>query len=91
MAGRPNASGSYQVDIGANDPGSSLVLVAPHASNPLPGGTARALWITVAGNINVQLENDVAAQVIPVTVGLFPFRVKYVKVTSTTATAYAVY
>jgi hypothetical protein len=78
-------------EIGASDPGSSLILVAPHATDPLPDGTSRALWITVEGNISVICENDTDPITIPVERGLFPFRVKAVRVAGTTATAYAVY
>lgn len=80
-----------RVEIGLSDPASSLILVAPHASEDLPDGIARSLWITEAGDITVLLENDENPVTIPVVEGLLPFRVKAVRVSGTTATAYAIY
>ena len=89
MAQRPGAYA--REEIGVSDPGSSLALITPHASNLLPGGTARSLWITAAGDISIICENDTEAVTIPVVAGLLPLRVKAVRITGTTATAYAIY
>lgn len=81
-----------KVEIGPSDPGSSLKVVTPHASNNLPDGVARSLWVTVAGNLNVICENDTNPVELPVSLGLFPFRVKAVRVASTSpATVLAIY
>jgi hypothetical protein len=78
-------------DIGPSDPGSSLVLVTPSDTEALPGGVARSLWISVAGDITVLCENDTDPVTMTVPYGLFPFRVKAVHASGTTATVYAIY
>lgn len=91
MATRPSGVGSYREDIGPSDPGSSLKLITPHATEDLPDGIARSLWITVAGDLSFICENDTDPITIPVAAGLFPFRVKAVRTSGTTAEAYAIY
>ena len=91
MASRPSSYGSSRVEIGTSDPGSDLQLIAGHASNPLPGGTCRGLWITTAGNITFRLENGSSDLTFAVALGLFPFRVSHVRAAGLTAVAYAIY
>jgi hypothetical protein len=87
MGSRVNEVGNT-VPIEAGDPASSLRAVTPHASNELPNGRCRALWIGGAGNISVVAENDQD----PVTINavasgtLLPIRAKAVRVSGTTAT-----
>lgn len=91
MAVRPSGFGNYNQEIGPSDPGSSLKLVTPHATNNLPDGVARSLWISVAGDISIICENDTDPVTLTVAAGLLPFRVKAVRISGTTASAYAIY
>ncbi len=69
-------------------PATSLKVVAPHATNNLPDGVARALWIGGAGDVAIIAQNDTAAVTISgVAAGtVVPVRAKAVRVTGTTAT-----
>jgi hypothetical protein len=73
----------------SNASAGSLKAVTPHASNNLPDGVARSLWVGGAGNVEVIAEDDSAAVVIAgVAAGtLLPIRAKAVRAASTTATS----
>jgi hypothetical protein len=74
---------------GSNASASSLKAVTPHASNDLPDGVCRALWVGGAGNVQLIAEDDTVAQVLAgVPAGtLIPVRTKAVRAASTTATS----
>ncbi len=74
------------VDL-ASAPASSLKVVTPHASNTLPDGVCRALWVGTAGDVAVIAEDDtVAITLTAVPAGsVLPVRAKAVRVAGTTA------
>lgn len=65
----------------------SLKAVSPHASNNLPDGVCKALWIGEAGDIAIVAENDSAAvTIVGVAAGtLLPIRALAVRTSGTTA------
>lgn len=69
-------------------PAVSLKAVTPHASNDLPDGISKALFVGTSGNVEVLAEGDTVAVVLKnVPSGTtLPIRVKAVRVASTTAT-----
>jgi hypothetical protein len=69
------------------EPAASLRSVTPHASNSLPDGVCRALWVGGAGDVSVIAENDTTAVLIAglVAGSLLPVRVKAVRAVGTTA------
>jgi len=88
MGNRLNDQG-IPVPVGATEPATSLAAVTPHATNPLPGGTCRALWIGGAGDVTILAESDSApVTIVGVPAGtLLPIRAKAVRVSGTTATS----
>lgn len=65
-----------------------LRAVTPHASNELPEGPCRALYVGVGGNINLIAEDDTdPISFVGVQAGaIIPVRAKAVRVSGTTAT-----
>lgn len=88
MGSRLNDQGT-PVPVGATEPATSLAAVSPHASNALPGGTCRGLWVGAAGDVSIVAESDAAAvTIVGVPAGtLLPIRAKAVRVSGTTATS----
>lgn len=60
--------------------------VTPHATNDLPDGPCRCLWINVAGNLTFIPADDADAVTLTVPAGRFDFPVKAVRASGTTAT-----
>ncbi len=71
-------------DLTRSSPGMNLRAVTPHASDSLPDGPCKALWVNVGGDVSVIAEGDTAAVIVNVS-GLLPVRVSAVRVTGTTA------
>lgn len=57
-----------------------------HDSDPLTGGTCRALYIGGAGDVKVTMANGDIVTLVGVAAGVQPFSVKQVWSTGTTAT-----
>ncbi|PLP58516.1 hypothetical protein CYK37_15135 [Mesorhizobium loti] len=72
----------------ASAPASSLRAVTPHATDTLPNGVCRALWVGAAGDVAVIAEDDSAAVTLTaVPAGsVLPVRAKAVRAAGTTAT-----
>lgn len=69
-----------------NSPNFDGYAVTPSDSTDLPNGPTKALFVTVGGNVNVQLDSDSTA-LLTLTAGeIYPIMVSRVKSTSTTAT-----
>lgn len=64
----------------------NLRAVTPHASNDLPDGPCRALWVGTQGDISVVAAGDTDPVPILGAVGLVPVAVKAVRVSGTDAT-----
>ncbi|WP_379063896.1 hypothetical protein ACHMW4_19160 [Mesorhizobium sp. UC22_110] len=74
------------VDL-ASAPASSLKAVTPHATDTLPNGVCRALWIGAAGDVAMIAEDDtLAVTLTAVPAGsVLPVRAKAVRAAGTTA------
>jgi hypothetical protein len=70
----------------AQEPCRNPRTVVPNDSTDLPDGEAYSLWIGGAGNLTVISPNGQTIGPIAVPVGLFPFRVTRVKVSTGPAT-----
>lgn len=80
-------------EIGIGDPSNEAYAVVPHASDALPNGVPKALWIGTAGNLTVKLpdsETDVIYKNIPAGTWM-PIRPTHVRATSTAADIIANY
>jgi hypothetical protein len=74
---RDNVAGQYAA--------TSCVAITPHATNEI--NPTRGIMVTVAGNIACRFEDDSSDVTIPVSANtVYPFAIKAVRVTSTTAT-----
>lgn len=73
---------------GADAPASSSKAVTPHASNDLPDGVCRSLWVGGAGDVAVIADRDSVAVVFKgcAAGSIIPVYAKAVRVTGTTAT-----
>lgn len=70
-----------------SSPARSAKAVTTHNTNPLAGGTSKALYVGVSGDIACRLVGDDADVLIKAApVGILPVRVTHVRTTSTTAT-----
>lgn len=69
-------------------PARSLAAVSPHATDDLPNGVCKALWVGGEGNVAIIAENDTdAVTIVGVPAGTaLPIRAKAVRVSGTTAT-----
>lgn len=69
-------------------PARSLAAVSPHATDDLPGGVCKALWVGGEGNVAIVAENDTGAvTIVGVPAGTaLPIRAKAVRASGTTAT-----
>jgi hypothetical protein len=89
QAGRYRTIGGRPVAVLASesDPAGSSEAVTPHDTNPLAGGPTRSLYVGVAGDIVVRLEDDTTDRTFKaVAVGYHPLRVTHVRATGTAAT-----
>lgn len=70
-----------------SQPARNLRAVTPHASNNLPDGPCRALWVGTGGDISIIAGNDTeAVALVSVPDGaLLPISVKAVRASGTTA------
>jgi hypothetical protein len=84
MAPKPYFAETY------GSPARAIRAVTPDDDTDLPDGIAKALWCTVAGDLEVMAEIDTVALTIPVTEGVIPIRTKRV-LEGTTATVVALY
>lgn len=66
-------------------PGNDIVPVMAHASDPLPLGDCRALWIGTAGNLNITTIAGQERNNVPAQVGLFPVQCSHVRTGATSA------
>lgn len=72
--------------------GSKLRAVTPHASNPLPGGPCRALYVGGSGSLVIVASgDDDAVTLTAVPVGTLPISVSHVRATSTATNIVAIY
>lgn len=68
-------------------PARSLRAVTPHASENLPDGPCRALWVGGEGDISIVALDDTEVVLLKaVSVGVLPVAVRAVRVSGTTAT-----
>lgn len=69
-------------------PATRLRAVTPHASNDLPDGICKALFVGTGGNVEVLAEDDSAAVIMKnvASGAIVPVRAKAVRVANTTAT-----
>lgn len=75
----------------STSPGASLRAVTPHASNPLPDGACRSLWVGGAGTLVVRGVNDDADTTLINASGWMMIRVSHVRAASTATGIVAVY
>ncbi len=57
----------------------------------LPDGIARALWVGTAGTANLQQDNGVIRANVPLKEGLFPCKIKQVRIGGTATDIWAIY
>lgn len=81
--GLNQVKGEYDIDA----PGAVARAVTPNDAADLPNGTARAIYVGVAGDVTMTLARD-GAQVLfkSMAVGLHPLRAKRIWAAGTTAT-----
>lgn len=69
----------------------AMLPVTPHATNTVPRGLCRALWINVAGNLDFYDEENNQVMGVAVLQGEFPCGVRRVLATSTASGIFAMY
>ena len=81
MAKAPTLSGKNTA------PGGALRAITPHASNALPDGPSRSIFVGTGGDLSVILFEDSSAVLLKNIANgtLLPLRVKAVRATGTTA------
>mgnify|MGYP003563193325 CR=1 FL=1 len=79
---------SYSADI---IPGQDVVPVTKDDDNDLPNGPARALWVGVAGTLNIRTLNGSDRDNFPALIGLNQIQVVRVRLGGTASNIWAIY